>query len=322
MRWGTLFSGVGGVEWGLEAAGHTTLWAVEKDAIAAEYHRLNHPKTQCFHAAVNEVEITELANIDGLWASPPCQGHSRARRKDLPVRDDVWAGLDLLPYAAELQPRVVIIENVPQYRNHPVYKEVAAGLLNLGYIVDARILNAADYGVPQTRERLIVQARKDGRIAWPTPQRHRVGWYAAVADLIERLPVAHLACWQHARWQPEYNDLLPAFVDSQFAAARDPHHQARCLTIRQSHEPVPTITASHKRGQQLIVLADSTSKRLTPEAIARLQTMPDTAIWPARSTQAFRLIGNAVPSLLAQRLAESAEAGARYGKILLFPSAA
>src|SRR6185437_10113044 len=119
-----------------------------------------------------------------LQISPPCQGHSDARRKNLPEHAGVWVGRDILRYAAELEPRVVMIENVPGYRKHPVYREIVTGLVDLGYTVEARLLNCADYGIPQTRERLIVQARRDGRIAWPRPSARRVGWYEAIADIL------------------------------------------------------------------------------------------------------------------------------------------
>lgn len=351
------------------------------DPIAAQYHRLNHPTTRLIEADVQSVDVSELANIDALWASPPCQGHSAARRKDLPVREDVWVGRDILRYVAELEPCIVMIENVPAYRKHAIYREIVAGLVDLGYTVEARVLNCADYGIPQTRERLIIQAQQGGRIGWPRPSAHRVGWYAAISDILPA-PTMPLAPWQAKRWDAAYNALGPLFVDGQFACARNPDHQKSTLTLRQRDEPASTITAhthhvdmvfpvlldgQFKYGDDVLniitsdqpspcimasvhspkdivypVLVDNqlfdeglcimlpsdpastvlaTNKspkniiypaatpmraRLTTHCAARLQTLPDTAIWPETFSKAIKLIGNAVPSLLAQKLAEAA----------------
>ncbi len=344
MRWGILFAGIGGVEWGLEAAGHQPIWAVEMDPIAAEYHRRNHPNTQMIASDVQQVDVCELPNIDALHASPPCQGHSRARSKGLSVREDVWVGRDILRYARELAPRLITVENVPQYARHAVFREIVAGLDTLGYHVEWRVLNCADYGIAQTRERLIVQARRDGQIAWPVKAKRRVGWYEVIQDILPA-PDRPLAPWQASRWNAAYNQMRPVYVDWQFAAARTPGHQKTMMTIRQEHEPSATITAHSNRQEvvypvlldgQLVfndvqrlhvieqrdpaptIMASAHSvnyivypdagpmrARLNARCSARLQTIPDAAILPETQSQAIRLIGNAVPPLLMQRIVEA-----------------
>lgn len=389
MRWGILCAGVGGFEWGLKVAGHTVVWAVEYDPdakhgqVAADYHRLNHPDTMLINQDIRDVDVGELPNVDAIQISPPCQSHSTARRKNLPARDDAWVGRDILRYTAELSPRVVMIENVPAYRKHPVYREIVAGLVDQGYTVEARVLNCADYGVPQTRERLIIQARADGRISWPRPVAQHVGWYAAIHDILPP-PDRPLAPWQAKRWRAAYDSLKPVLVDGQFAYARNAETQVNLLTVRQSAEPGMTITAhtdrmdivypvlldgqltygedalsvlTAERPASCVMASDHSRKdivwpvlvgnqvfdgklhselpiepastvlsawasrkdvvypatqpmraRLTAHCAARLQTLPDSAIWPDTFSQAMKLIGNAVPSLLAQRLAEAAVA--------------
>ena len=355
MRWGTLFSNFGGADWGLEAAGDTVVWAVENDPMAAEYYLRNHPKSRMMEADVQSVDVRELPNIDALWISPPCQGHSQARRKDLPARDDVWVGRDMLRYVAELRPAVIIIENVPKYAKHAVFREIIAALESpeLGYTVEWRVLNCADYGIPQTRERLIVQARRDGCITWPAMAARRIGWYEAIGDILPP-PDKPLAPWQASRWNEAYSKLGVTWLDNSSACRRNPKGRDNVLTVRAVHEPVATITTNHhgadfiypllldgqfkygsdETGNRIlnpiapdqpapcIMASDHSRKdivypvtvpmraRMTARCAARLQTLPDSAILPEVYSHAIKLIGNAVPSLLAQRLAENLKAHA------------
>lgn len=354
MRWGTLFSGVGGVEFGLQAAGHRAVWAVEMDATAADYHRRNHPTTTVYEADVTAVDVTELANIDCLWASPPCQGHSTARRSDLPVREDVWVGRDILRYVAELQPRVVMIENVPGYASHPVCKEITAALWEMGYTVESHIIDCADYGIPQTRKRLIIQARRDGQLSWPKKTQRRMGWYEAIADILPP-PEKPLAPWQAKRWDAAYQHSGPVLLDGQFIydSGKDGN---QVLNLIPFGKPAPTIMASDHSAKYIVypsltdnqtyfgedgihlihpespastvmateksakwVITDGPMRaRLNAACSARLQTFPDDVILPDSFSKAIRLIGNAVPPRLAQLLAACAEAGAQVWQGSLF----
>lgn len=283
----------------------------------------------------------ELQGVDALWASPPCQSHSQARQKNAHERDDAWIGLDILRYVGELLPPIVMIENVPGYRKHPACKEIVDGLAALGYTVDARVLNCADYGIPQTRERLIVQARRDGRIAWPQPSNRRVGWHEAIKDILPP-PDKPLSPWQARRWSTAYDNLCAVILRGQFVF--DDTSPLRCdrpdepsstvlssdhcakyivypvlndtqwrydeqgMRLFPTNVPATTITSSDG-SQKDIIYPDRTPPmraRMTARCAARLQTLPDEAIWPKAYYQAIQLIGNAVPSRLAQQLAEAA----------------
>lgn len=169
-----------------------------------------------------------------------------------------------------------------------------------GYTLSLKVLDAADYGVPQTRERMILQARK-GAIAWPE-QMDRVSWYTAIEDLLPALPQGQLAPWQRKLWKAEYDALLPVMVHGNY----DYHNnleQERSLDIRASYLPARTVTASHNVTQRYIVMREQILKPTT-QAIARLQTFPDSYIWPSSMVKAIEIIGNAVPCLLAQKLTE------------------
>lgn len=306
MKWGTLFSGGGGSDCGLIAAGHTVAWGVEMEPkIAACYHA-NHPGSEMIVSGVQDVDICGLEPVQGLWASPVCKQDSRARGKLLDRREDASVGLAILPYVEMLQPELVIIENVAGYRSNPVCSQIVAFLRNkMHYHVEMRVLDAANYGVPQHRERLIIQARRCGSIAWPA-YTVRCAWHTALTDLIDTLPSSSLIPWQVERWKPEYDVLRPLIVNGHFDY--DHGTEKRELSIVPGNRAISTITSSHNNRDKRIVLADGRVLELSIQALARLQTFPDWYQWPADKRLAMEIIGNAVPPLFARRIVESYDA--------------
>lgn len=300
MIWGTLFSGGGGVDYGLKQAGHSVAWGVESDPAIAECYHINHPDSLLLNADLRAVNIHALEPVQGLWCSPTCKQHSEARNKSLPPREDASIGLAILPYIEVLQPQLFILENVKGYINHPTFTTIVSTLVGkYKYTVSMKVLNAADYGVPQHRERLILQARK-GPIAWPDYASRHISWYEALADMLDDLEPSALAPWQKKHWKAEYNALVPLMVHSQYDYRTEnaPHE----LYIVPSDKPAMTVTASHNGAQKRIVLSDGSVKRMTPRGCARLQTFPDTYQFPASVTKSLEIVGNAVPCLLAQKL--------------------
>lgn len=170
MRCTELFCGAGGASLGLHRAGYAVTgydaWGVavathNANGITAHQHDLS-------DAAGDDV----LEPCDLLWASPPCQPFSAAGdgAGEFDGRDGFpWT----LRIIATLQPSVVIVENVKglTFDKHSEYfGSVLSSLTALGYEWQWRVLNSADFGVPQTRERCFIIARNDGgRIVWPAP---------------------------------------------------------------------------------------------------------------------------------------------------------
>lgn len=179
-----LFSGGGGATIALEQLG--------LDVVGFE---LNADACATHHAAGHRTVRTDLrtypwghlaGRIDVLHASPPCQPFSAAgsHAGQLDPRDGVpWT----LRAVAELRPRLVTVENVKglTFRKHTSYLAwFLESLRDLGYTVDHRVLNAADFGVPQTRERLFVIARNDGVLPkWPDPTHTREQWVSMAEAL-------------------------------------------------------------------------------------------------------------------------------------------
>ena len=196
---GSIFSGGGLADIGAMQAGLQPIFAIEHDpAIAAVYER-NLPGRMIV-ADVRTVDPTTLPTPTILWASSPCQSYSVARSKSLPPRDDGDLGDEVLRFVRVLLPSAVVVENVPPFAHAPVFQRIVRGLSDLGYTVAYSIVDASDYGVPQSRRRLILRAVRGGLLLpLPPPMRPKIGWFAAIADLIPTLPESKFAPWQLAR---------------------------------------------------------------------------------------------------------------------------
>lgn len=188
-----LFCGAGGTSTGLRQACdemglRLDLVAVNHWPVAIDTHSKNHPDVKHVCAAIESVEPRQVVpggHLDLLVASPECTHHSSARGGK-PMSDQKRASAYLvLRWAESLRIDAILIENVPEFRGWgplgangkppkskkgTLYQHFLAGLRALGYTVEDRVLNAADYGAATTRRRLFVLARL-GRspIAWPTP---------------------------------------------------------------------------------------------------------------------------------------------------------
>jgi DNA (cytosine-5)-methyltransferase 1 len=203
---GDLFAGGGGFSLGARAAGLTPIWAIESDSAIAEVYGANLGA----HVIVEEAQhlvgphhnrlwATGIERPDVLLASPPCQSHSNARSKKLAPRDDAEVGLCILDYVRILRPRFVFIENVEGWKRSHSFKAIFHGLHECGYWVDVQVLNAADFGVPQTRKRLFLRASREGMLPALPPLTPWKGWYQAIEDLIPGLPESKFADWQLKR---------------------------------------------------------------------------------------------------------------------------
>lgn len=188
------FAGGGGASTGIEiATGRAVAIAINHDPAAILMHRTNHPYTEHLQASVWDVDPKAVCRgrpVGLAWFSPDCKHFSKAKGAalvDRKIRGLAWI---TLRWAAEVRPRVIILENVEEFqtwgpvrKGKPVkklagttFRKFINQLEALGYTVEFRELVAADFGAPTSRKRFYMIARCDGKpIVWPKPTHSKTG---------------------------------------------------------------------------------------------------------------------------------------------------
>ncbi len=168
-----IFSGCGGLTEGMHQAKFKTKVAFEIDEIASKAYRLNHPETIVITKDIRKVSIAEINRIlNGrpihlLAGCPPCQGFSSMRRlnKKGSIRDMRNSLImEYVRIVENLLPYTIMMENVAGLADYHLFKNALKKFRSLGYHVDWKIVNVKDYGVPQSRERLVLVGSRLGEI--------------------------------------------------------------------------------------------------------------------------------------------------------------
>lgn len=173
-----LFSGAGGLSLGLERAGIKSVMANEIEKDFAKTHSLNFPDCRMLNRPIADVdfrsEVCSLGlegRIDLVAGGPPCQGFSTVGKKDAAdPRNSLF--VQFLRAVEEIGPRFVLFENVAGFRRlykGEMYNRTVEGLDRLGFDHVSAVLNAKDYGAPQSRERTIILAWRRGETALSVP---------------------------------------------------------------------------------------------------------------------------------------------------------
>lgn len=307
MQYVSLFSGCGGLDLGFEAVGAEPVVCLDNDPVSCDTLRLNRPSWNVLCEDIRNFDATPYHGADAVVGGPPCQGFSSAGRGNpSDPRNFLWR--EYMRVVKEVQPRAVVLENVSALthrRNGDHLTGIMSALEEHGYEFAYGVLNAADYGVPQARRRLIVIGIRDGSASLPeplTPDRHTSTW-EAIGDLATRGPdldlnhvpnkhAAHVA----ARWAL----LQPGETDPNYRRARlDPSKPS--MTIRAGGGYGPN--GNHLGGFHPPI-HPTEPRQLTVREAARLQSFPDDWRLCGPKTIQGRQVGNAVPVKLAVAVAK------------------
>lgn len=160
-----LFAGCGGMALGFKDAGFRTVLANEWDKDACDTLRAN-ITDRVLNCAIQEIETFPKADV--IAGGPPCQGFSNlGERVPSDPRNQLWR--HYFRCVEQVRPKVFVLENVPPLLKSAEYVEMKRLATDLGYKIEGRVLNAADYGAPQTRKRAIVIGSRIGEPSFPTP---------------------------------------------------------------------------------------------------------------------------------------------------------
>jgi DNA (cytosine-5)-methyltransferase 1 len=300
----SLFTGAGGLDLGFERAGADTLICVDNDPESCKTLRHNRPDWPVFEGDIRSFDPEPYAGADLVVGGPPCQGFSTAGKgnPDDP-RNFLWQ--EYFRVVEAVMPKAIVIENVSglkHQRNGDHLTGIIESLEKLDYHFAVGVLNAADFGVPQTRRRLFVIGMK-GHV--PTLPEPTVTSYKtvkeAIGDLVRRRSAAfNQEPNSHApHIVKKWSKLMPGEIDPNY-------RRARLHADRPSH----TIRAGGGYGPKGNHLAGfhppihySLPRQLTVREAARLQSFPDDWIFKGSKTAQGRQVGNAVPVLMAEAVA-------------------
>lgn len=336
----SLFSGAGGLDLGVEQAGYQIHAALEFDADACASLQANFPTASIVHGDIRTISTGEIlragrlraGEVELLVGGPPCTPFSKSGYWLEHKRRGLDPEASLLEHYVrildEARPRAFLLENVfaLAYANHnrPWLEFLLESFDRLGYHVTQETVLAADYGVPQRRQRLILLGSLDGPPAFPEPTHtgphERRVWQLggrdlhvtagdAIADLVDRDDLA----------EPEevvggkYGHLLPGIPPGDnylFYTAKRGHPEPRFewrkrywsfLLKLDPEQPSPTIQAS---PGPYVGPFHWENRRLRVMELKRLQSFPDDFVICGNRRSAQRQLGNAVPPLLARRIGE------------------
>lgn len=309
-----LFAGAGFFSYGFQREGYELTCAVELDSMAAATYAKN-----LGHGVICEdvLKVEPFGRCDVLLAGPPCQGFSTLGKRD-PNDPRNSLGLAVLPWVHTCRPSVVVVENVAIFLDSPVAQELRCRLSDAGYEVDAVVVNAADFGVPQYRQRSFIVASRCGmpaiqpaqrtepttvRQAWrgvpPSPD--GVNWHCAPRpsllakarmrvvplggdkrDIMRNAPELAPPSW----WR------FPGAVTDVWGRM---HWDAPSNTLRTAFQNPSKGRYIHPEQDRVITIREA----------ARLQSVPDSYEFCGLPTQVARQVGNGVPPNLAMAIARA-----------------
>lgn len=283
-----LFAGAGGFSTGAGAAGCSVVWAANHWPAAVQVHTNNHPHTTHACQDLQQADWTQVPAHDLLLASPACQGHSRARGKEKPHHDAMRATAWAVVSAAEChRPQAFIVENVVEFSAWTLYPAWCAAMNALGYALSPMVLDAADHGVPQHRNRLIiVGTRSRHPIELKFPRR-------------EHVPASRVIDFEAGAWSPINRPGRAVNTLARIAAGRRrygsrflaPYYGSGSgLTGRSLSRPVGTVTTKARWS----VIDGDRMRMTTVRENCAFMGFPSDYQLPDNAAEALHMLGNAV----------------------------
>ena len=338
-----LFAGAGGLTLGAKLAGIKVAMAIEQDSFAAATYRLNHPEVLLLESDIREIKeisIDSAGEETILFGGPPCQGFSTSNQRTRNAANtNNWMFREFFRLAKVWSPDWIVLENVRgivETENGMFLKKIIATLRRMGYGVTHKILDSADFGIPQHRNRVfIVGSKKKSKFEFPSPIPYVVGLKDALEDLPE-LDNGNLIDTMPYRSEPtnSYASILrngqnscgnhlvslnsPTVIErykhvpqggnwEHIPASLMSNYQdrTRCHTgiYRRLHSERPSVVIGNFRKNMLI--HPTQDRGLSIREAARIQSFPDSYRFLGSIGFQQQQVGNAVPPLLSKAVFNS-----------------
>jgi DNA (cytosine-5)-methyltransferase 1 len=301
MKVVSLFSGAGGLDLGFIKAGHEVIWANDNFPDAVKTYR-NNIGDHIVCEDISKIPSDQIPEHDILIGGFPCQGFSLAnsKRGEHDERNKLY--LELLRVLVDKQPKFFLAENVKgilSLMKGKIFKLIISDFENAGYRVKHKVLNAANYGVPQKRERVIILGVRndiDFDLEHPEPSHYentdlfnnKKSW-VSIGEALKNVP------------EPEEEHNLTNHTYSKFKLKFNGYIGNRAIDPT---KPAPTVTArGDEKGGVVVLHHPNNHRRMSVRELALTQSFPIDFIFEGNNSSAYRQIGNAVPVKMAFAIA-------------------
>ena len=300
MKVVSLFSGAGGLDLGFVKEGHKIIWANDFYHDAVETYR-NNIGSHIVEEDIHNIPSKTIPDCDIIIGGFPCQGFSVANTKRTvgDERNELYK--QMVRIIKDKKPKFFLAENVKGLLNldkGSVIKMIIADFSVIGYKVKYQLLNSADYGIPQLRQRVIIVGVRndiDFDYAYPKEQYNKDGTnglerWVSVKDVLQDLP------------DPNKPNNLVNHEYSKFKISMSNYLGHRFV---HGDNPAPTVTArGDDRGGVVVLHHYNNQRRMSCRELATIQSFPLDYVFSGRRSSIYRQIANAVPPLLAYNLAK------------------
>ncbi|OLS38277.1 DNA (cytosine-5-)-methyltransferase [Alkalihalophilus pseudofirmus] len=337
-----LFSGVGGLSLGFRQAGFNVLLANEIDKDISKAYVANHPGGKMINEDITKLDIPSLfnpykGNVDIIIGGPPCQGFSQKGARKILEDERNFLFKYYLKVVEYLKPKYFLMENVPNLltSNKGSFKEdIYKEFQKIGYELDSDIINAFDYGIPQNRKRAFILGKLEDEVNLSLGCFEKVTAWDAISDLaylnsgegIEEQDYVFSANTSYQKYLRRdsiklYNHVatkhselaikrLKLIPPEQGKEALPKEHLTKSIYSGTwsriiKNEPSVTITTRFDTPSSGRFSHPYLHRAITVREAARLQSFPDNFIFLGPKTSQMKQVGNAVPPLLANRIAEA-----------------
>lgn len=308
----SLFSGCGGADCGMlggfdfnkthyEKLPFELVYASDIDKKAVATHKENFQTEQLVCKDICETPSSEIPDHNVLVGGFPCQSFSTVNPTKDPFDDRANLYKQMVRIAKDKQPEICIAENVKglmTLHGGAIFKRVVQAFNDAGYNTYHRLINSADYGVPQKRERMImVCVRKDLEAEFIFPEKTNEGNWVPLSVAVPVLAIDEQKYYFSERavqgMKNAKNNMKRGLAQSL---------DAPCLTIT-SH--LAKVSLNSRDPVLLVEPEKELYRRFTPREAARIQSFPDTFVFVGTETDAYRQIGNAIPPVMFWHIAKS-----------------
>lgn len=297
MRVLSLFSGIGGLDAGFEKAGFNIVWANDFDKYAVKTYAANY-EHEIVLGDINEIALDALPVFDVLIGGFPCQPFSMMG-SELGFEDTrgtlFFRIVEIVRHQINTgrKPKALILENVRTLKTHDkgkTFKTIKRVLeQELGYTVFEKVLNTADYGIPQTRNRMYIVCFANKEVQFQFPD--KVKLELTLQDLLE-------GSVEEKYYLSE--KILPTILSNGTGG-----YQAKSeIDLKVARPLCATMAKMHRACQDNYVTQNGRVRKLTPRECARLQGFSDDFIIPVSNVQAYKQFGNAVTVNVAEAVAK------------------